>query len=241
MAKTVTTTDKGRDFPTDAKLKTLVGKVNTHERGAFTVGDAIAVLIPRDVAHWRHRSISGETVKEAEVFAILAATEDSNDAKCNRSANTLIQWRNVATAFPKAVRVEGVSFAAHKYLAALAWKNKGARRSAIVEWMTTNKPTAAEARDHAKAMRLADSPPTTKPEDGGNAPDSAADANGAAVATIDGDGLVATVFAALDAHNGTMATEDKAAIRCVGMLADALGVTVTHTPEDSVLKDAVSV
>ena len=217
MTTKTTTTDKGRDFPTDAKLKTLAGKVNTHERGAFTVGDAIAVLIPRDVAHWRHRSISGETVKESEVFATLADL-------CNRSANTLIQWRNVATAFPKAVRVEGVSFAAHKYLAALAWKNKGARRSAIVEWLATNKPTASEARDHAKAMRLADSPPTTKPEDGGNTPDSAADANGPAVATIDGDGLVAAVFAALDAHNGTMATEDKASIRCVSMLADALGV-----------------
>jgi len=217
MTTKTTTTDKGRDFPTDAKLKTLAGKVNTHERGAFTVGDAIAVLIPRDVAHWRHRSISGETVKEGEIFATLADL-------CNQSANTLIQWRNVATAFPKTVRVEGVSFGAHKYLAALAWKNKGARRSAIVEWMATNQPTAAEARDHAKAMRLADSPPTVPPEDGGNAPDSAADANGPAVATIDGDGLVAAVFAALDAHNGTMASEDKAAIRCVGMLADALGV-----------------
>ena len=226
MAKTVTTTEKGRDFPTDAKLKALATKVNTHERGAFTVGDAIAVLIPRDVAHWRHRSISGETVKESEVFATLADL-------CNRSANTLIQWRNVATAFPKAVRVEGVSFAAHKYLAALAWKNKGARRSAIVEWLATNKPTASEAREHAKAMRLADSPPTDK-TDGDDTSLSASDVNGPAVATIDGDGLVAEVFAALDKHNGTWASEDKASVRCVGMLANALGVTVT----DSALEDA---
>ena len=228
MGTTVTTTDEGRDFPTDARLQSLAAKANAHERGAFTVGDAVAVLIPRDIAHWRHRSIDGETVKESDVFAALAATEDSNGIKCSVSANTLTQWRNVATAFPKAVRVDGVSFAAHKYLASLAWANGGARRSLIVEWIATNMPTAADAQEHAKALRLQDSPPTDPPADGGPAPLSAADVDGPAVTTMTGDDLVAAVVAAVTAHDGTDATDSAAAIRCVSVLCDALGVTVTE-------------
>tara|TARA_R110002110_G_scaffold392198_1_gene605678 strand:+ start:376 stop:1017 length:642 start_codon:yes stop_codon:yes gene_type:complete len=211
-------------------LKALAVKVDTFERGAFIVGDALKVKIPQDVAHWRHRSNAGETIKEGDIFADLAAL-------CSLSANALIQYRNVATTFPKDVRVTGVSFGAHKYLAKLASANDGARRSAIVEWMATNMPTAAEAQDHAKAMRLADSPPTDPPADGGPAPLSAADADGPAVTTIDGNGLVAAIFAACDSHDGSDADEMKAAVRCIAMAADALGVTVTEWQRPTSVKE----
>ena len=217
MAKTVTTTDTGRDAPTDATLKALAVKVDTFERGAFVVGDALKVKIPQDVAHWRHRSIDGETVKEGDIFADLAAL-------CSLSANALIQYRNVATTFPKDVRVTGVSFGAHKYLAKLASANGGARRSAIVEWMATNMPTAAEAQDHAKAMRLADSPPTDPPADGGPAPLSAADVIGPVATSITGDELLARGIADLAAWDGSMVTEIGAMIRHLEMVRDAFDV-----------------
>ena len=231
MAKTVTTTDTGRDAPTDERLAALAVKVDAHERASFAVGDATAVLIPRDVAHWRHRSIDGETVKESEIFADLAAL-------CSQSANTLIQWRNVATAFPKAVRVDGVSFAAHKYLASLAYANDGARRNQILEWMTTNMPTAAEAQDHAKAMRLADSPPTDPPADGGPAPLSAADVVGPVATSIDGNALVAGILDLVDRHDGSDCAVMTASVRCIAMAADALGVTVAEWQRPKVKEDA---
>ena len=225
MAKTVTTTDTGRDAPTDATLEALAVKVNTFERGAFIVGDALKVKIPQDVAHWRHRTLDGETVKEGDIFADLAAM-------CSLSANALIQYRNVATTFPKDVRVAGVSFGAHKYLAKLAAANDGARRSAIVEWMATNMPTAAEAQDHAKAMRLADSPPTDPPADGGAAPLSAADVIGPAVTSITMDELIALVLdGCVRVDRDTDASDDGAAIGCVETLMETLSITATQAEE----------
>lgn len=220
MTTKTTTTDTGRDAPTDERLAVLAAKVDAHERASFAVGDATAVLIPRDVAHWRHRTIDGETIKEGEIFADLAAL-------CSQSANTLVQWRNVATAFPKAVRVDGVSFAAHKYLASLAFANNGARRAVIVEWMVTNMPTAAEAQDHAKAIRLADAPPTDV-VDGGPAPLSAADVVGPVATSIDGNALVAGILDLVDRHDGSDCAVMTAAVRCIAMAADALGVTVVE-------------
>jgi hypothetical protein len=190
----------------------------------------LKVKIPQDVAHWRHRTLDGETVKEGEIFADLAAL-------CSLSANALIQYRNVATTFPKDVRVAGVSFGAHKYLASLASANDGARRSAIVEWMATNMPTAAEAQDHAKAMRLADSPPTDPPADGGPAPLSAADVVGPVATSIDGNALVAGILDLVDRHDGSDCAVMTAAVRCIAMAADALGVTVTEWQRPTSVKE----
>ena len=217
MAKTVTTTDSGRDFPTVACLQTLAEKVDAHERGAFTVGDALKVKIPQDVAHWRHRTVDGETVKEGEIFADLAAL-------CSRSASTLVHFRNVATTFPKDVRVEGVSFGAHKYLQALAAANNGARRSAIVEWMATNVPTALEAQEHARELRGQKASPTDEVEDGGPAPLSAADVVGPVATSITGDDLLARGIADLAAWDGSMVTEIGAMIRHLEMVRDAFDV-----------------
>ena len=85
-----------------------------------------------------------------------------------------------------------------------------------------------EAEDHAKAIRLRNAPPTDPVEDDGSDPLSASDVNGPAVTTCTGDELVGMVFATVAAHDGTDATDSSAAIRCVSMLADALGVTVTE-------------
>lgn len=222
MAKTVTTTDNGRECPSDAAIAAAGAKVAKVGSGKFAVAYALEILVPRSVKHWRQRD--GAKMSEKDIFEAIATT-----AGVDESANTLIQWRNVGAAFPKACRVEGVSFGAHKALAPLAWKNDGARRSQVCEWMATNMPTEAAAAEHAKAMRLADSPPTDDGtgDDGDDTSLSASDVNGPAVTSITGDELVATVIAAVAAHDGTVAGEDRAAIRCVNVLMDALGVITT--------------
>ena len=220
MTTESTTTETGRERPSDAAIAAAGEKIAKHGHGKWAVADALEKLVPRSVKHWRQRD--GAKMSEKDIFEAIAAT-----AGVDESANTLIQWRNVAAAFPKAVRVAGVSFGAHKALAPLAWKNDGARRSQLCEWLATNNPTESEAADHAKAIRLKDSPPTDPVDGGDGSPLSAADVNGPASATITGDELVATVFAAVAIHDGSSAGEDGAAIRSVAMLADALGVSVT--------------
>ena len=231
MTTKTTTTDNGRECPSDAAIAAAGAKVAKVGSGKFAAAYALEVLVPRSVKHWRQRD--GVKMSEKDIFEAIAAT-----AGVDESANTLIQWRNVAAAFPKAVRVDGVSFGAHKALQALAWKNDGARRSQVCEWMETNRPTEAEAAAHAKAMRLADSPPTDDGtgDDGDDTSLSASDVNGPAVTSITGDELVSAVFAAVAAHDGSSAGEDGAAIRCVGMLTDALGVLVGGNPLLSIPK-----
>ncbi len=228
MTTETTTTETGRECPSDAAIRTAAVKCGKVGDGKFAAAYALETLVPRSVKHWRQRD--GAKMSEKDIFeAIADARDEKGNPLVDESANTLIQWRNVAAAFPKAVRVEGVSFGAHKALAPLAWKNDGARRSQLCEWMATNMPTESAAADHAKAIRLKDSPPTDPVDEGDGAPSSAADVNGPAITSITGDELVATVFAAVAAHDGSSAGEDGAAIRSVAMLADALGVIVAES------------
>ena len=228
MTTETTTTETGRECPSDAAIRTAAVKCGKVGDGKFAAAYALEVLVPRSVKHWRQRD--GAKMSEKDIFESIAdARDEKGNPLVDESANTLTQWRNVAAAFPKAVRVAGVSFGAHKALQALAWKNDGARRSQLCEWMATNMPTEAEAADHAKAIRLMDSPPTDPVGEGDGAPSSAADVNGPATTSITGDELVAAVFAAVAAHDGSSAGEDGAAIRSVAMLADALGVSVTES------------
>jgi|TARA_R110000824_G_scaffold116551_3_gene268075 hypothetical protein len=229
MAKTVTTTDDGRECPSDAAIAAAGATVAKVGNGKFAVAYALEILVPRSVKHWRQRD--GAKMSEKDIFQAIAAT-----AGVDESANTLIQWRNVGAAFPKAVRVEGVSFGAHKALAPLAWKNDGARRSQICEWMATNKPTEAAAADHAKAMRLADSPPTDDGTgtDGDDTSLSAADVNGPAVTTITGAELYALVNQALAQHDGSEYPDGAASKRQVELLAAAYGWVATRKEDATV-------
>jgi hypothetical protein len=229
MAKTVTTTDDGRECPSDAAIAAAGAKVAKVGSGKFAVAYALEILVPRSVKHWRQRD--GAKMSEKDIFEAIAAT-----AGVDESANTLIQWRNVGAAFPKAVRVEGVSFGAHKALAPLAWKNDGARRTQLCEWMAATKPTEAAAAEHAKAMRLADSPPTDDGTgtDGDDTSLSASDVNGPAVTTITGDQLVAAVIAATAAHDGSDPSDLDAAKRAVENFAVAIGWTLTRKADVSV-------
>ena len=235
MAKTVTTaTDNGRDVPDPKALDALAEKVRAFRAKTWAVADALCVAIPRTVAHWRHRSeVDADGVpvhvKEGDIFADLAE-------RCDEGTGTLKWWRNTAATFPKAMRADGITISVYKPVVALAWANDGARRKVLCEGVNETRPTVRQAEDHAKAMRLKDSPPTDPPADGEVDMDctaeimagilSASDVNGPAVTTCTGDELVGMVFASVAAHDGSDASEPSAAIRCVSMLADALGVSV---------------
>jgi len=227
MAKTVTTaTDNGRDVPTDSVLGALAEKVRAFRAKTWVVADALCVALPRTVAHWRHRTMRGDDgaavrVAEKDIFSELGE-------RCDESPATLKWWRNVSATFRKTMRTDGVSISVYKALASLAWANDCALRSSLVAWVNEEHPTVRQAEDHAKAIRLRNAPPTDPVEDGGSDPLSASDANGPAVTTCTGDELVGMVFATVAAHDGTDATDSSAAIRCVSMLCDALGVTVTE-------------
>ncbi len=227
MAKTETTaTDNGRDVPDPKALDALAEKVRAFRAKTWAVADALCVTIPRTVAHWRHRSevdTDGQAVhvKEGDIFADLAE-------RCDEGTGTLKWWRNTAATFPKAMRADGITISVYKPLVALAWANDCARRKVLVDWVNETRPTVRQAEDHAKAMRLKDAPPTDPPAEGNEESLSASDVNGPAVTSITGDDLVASVFAAVAAHDGSDASESSAAIRCVSMLADALGVSVTE-------------
>ena len=222
MAKTGTTaTDNGRDVPTESVLDALAAKVRAFRAKTWVVADALHVALPRTVAHWRHRTETGVRVSEKDLFSDLAE-------RCDESSATLKWWRNVSATFPKAMRTDGISISVYKALASLAWANDCALRSSLVAWVDQERPTVRQAEDHAKAIRLRNAPPTDPVEDDGSDPLSASDVNGPAVTTCTGDELVGMVFATVAAHDGTDATDSSAAIRCVSMLADALGVTVTE-------------
>tara|TARA_R100000808_G_scaffold10311_1_gene27430 strand:+ start:642 stop:1349 length:708 start_codon:yes stop_codon:yes gene_type:complete len=235
MTTETTTTETGRECPSDAAIRTAAVKCGKVGDGKFAAAYALETLVPRSVEHWRQRD--GAKMSEKDIFeAIADAKDEKGNPLVDESANTLIQWRNVAAAFPKAVRVAGVSFGAHKALQALAWKNDGARRSQLCEWMATNKPTEAEAVAHAKAIRLKDSPPTDPVEEGegDGAPSSAADVNGPAVTSITGDELVAAVVAATAAHDGSDPSDMDAGKRAVENFAVAIGWTLTRKADVSV-------
>jgi len=231
MAETVTTaTDDGRERPDDKAITRVATKCGKVGDGKFAAAYALEVLVPRSVKHWRQRD--GAEMAEKEIFeAIADAKDEAGNPLVDESANTLIQWRNVAAVFPKTVRVDGVSFGAHKALAALAWKDNGARRSQLCEWMAENKPTEAEASDHAKLMRLKDSPPTD-PVDGDEESLSASDVNGPAVTSITMDELIAIVLdGCVRVDRDTDPTDDGAAIGCVETLMETLSITATQAEE----------
>ena len=232
MAKTVTTaTDDGRERPDDKAITTVAAKCGKVGDGKFAAAYALEVLVPRSVKHWRQRD--GAKMAEKAIFeAIADAKDEAGNPLVDESANTLIQWRNVAAVFPKTVRVAGVSFGAHKSLAPLAWKDNGARRSQLCEWMEENKPTVADADAHAKLMRLKDAPPTAPPADGDEEPLSASDVNGPAVTSITMDELIANVLdRCVRVDRDTDPTEDGAAIGCVETLMETLSITATQAEE----------
>jgi len=227
MAKTVTTaTDNGRDVPDSKALDVLAEKVRAFRAKTWTVADALCVAIPRTVAHWRHRSEVDSDglpvhVKEGDIFADLAE-------RCDEGTGTLKWWRNTAATFPKAMRADGISISVYKPLVALAWANDCARRKVLCEWVNETRPTVRQAEDHAKAMRLKDAPPTDPPAEGDEESLSASDVNGPAVTSMTGDELVATVNAAVAAHDGSDPTDLDAAKRAVELFATAVGWVATR-------------
>ena len=100
MAKTVTTaTDDGRERPDDKAITTVAAKCGKVGDGKFAAAYALEVLVPRSVKHWRQRD--GAKMAEKAIFeAIADAKDEAGNPLVAESANTLMQWRNVAAVFP---------------------------------------------------------------------------------------------------------------------------------------------